>query len=143
DHYVLKYTPFVPGLFAASLVLTGGVTAALALVAGAAVVVTYLLGSEVFGDRRVAAVAATLLAGSPLVVVQSAMLVGYLPVLLLSALAMLGLLRAVRTGHRLPLVGGAFAFGCAAAVRPYDVVLVFVPLVVWAVVVASGRRWWL
>jgi hypothetical protein len=143
DHYVLKYTPFVPGLFAASLLLTGGVSAALAVVAGATVVATYLLGREVFADRRVGAVAATLLAASPLVLVQSALLVGYLPVLLLTELAALGLLRAVRTGRRLPLVVGAFAYGCAASVRPYDVVLVFLPLALWVVVGATGRRWWI
>src|SRR3954468_8958966 len=92
-HYVLKYTPVVPGLHAISLALTGGFAAGLALLAAAGVVVTYLLGCEVLGDRKVAALAAALWALSPLVIVQSALLLPYLPFVLLLELAVLGLLR--------------------------------------------------
>ncbi|ONH61173.1 hypothetical protein CcI49_07535 [Frankia sp. CcI49] len=137
-HYVLKYTPFVPGLFALGLLLTGSISPVLALVAAAAVVVTYLFGVELSGDRRVAALAATLLAFSPLMIVQSALVLSYLPVLVLLELTLLGLLRGLRgrgrRGGGVALAGAGLAAGVAVAVRPYDVVLVLAPVVIWAVV---------
>lgn len=147
-HFVLKYTPFVPGLFALGLLLTGSISPVLALVAAAAVVVTYLFGVELAGDRRVAALAATLLAFSPLVIVQSALVLSYLPVLVLLELALLGLLRGLRGAGRraggVALAGAGFSAGVAAAVRPYDVVLLLAPVVVWAGVKArrGGRLGW-
>ncbi|WP_131769817.1 glycosyltransferase family 39 protein [Candidatus Protofrankia californiensis] len=142
-HYVLKYTPVIAGLLALSLVITGGTAAALAFVAAAAVGVTYLVGIELLNDRRAAAVAAWLLALSPLTVLHSAMLLPYLPVLVLSECVVLGLLRGLRTRHRPPLIGAGLALGLAAAVRPYDTVLVLGPLVLWVVCRgARGRRWW-
>lgn len=141
-HYVLKYTPFVPALLAASLLLTGSVSPALALVAASAVIVTYLLGVELSGDRRVAALAATLLALSPLVIIQSALLLSYLPVLVLIQLVVLGLLRGLRTGHGLPLSAAGLTAGIAVAVRPYDVVLLLAPMAIWAVVTMRGRLRW-
>jgi hypothetical protein len=156
DHYVLKYTPFVPAILAASLAVTGGVSAALALVAGSAVVLAYLLGKELFADRRVAATAATLFAASPLVVVQSGLLLGYLPVLVGVQAGTLLLIRGVRgvrgePGERIPrgvrgvrpgaLAGAGFALGCAAAVRPFDVVLLVAPVCGWAFAACRGRRW--
>jgi hypothetical protein len=142
-HYVLKYTPFVPALFALSLLATGGYAAALALVAATAVVVTYRLGVALFDDRRVGAVAATLFAASPLVVLLSGMLLAYLPVLALVELAVLGLLAGLRSGRPWPLVGAGLAAGIAGAVRPFDVLVLLLPLAGWATAVGGGRRWWL
>jgi hypothetical protein len=142
-HYVLKYTPVVAGLFAVSLVLTGGTAAGLALVAAAAVGATYHVGIEVLGDRRAAAAAAWLLALSPLVVVHSAMLLSYLPVLVLYECVLLGFLRGLRAARGMPLVGAGLALGLAIAVRPYDTILVLSPPVLWAVCRGTrGRRWW-
>lgn len=141
-HYVLKYTPVIPTFFAASIAVTGGTYLALAIVVAAAVVVTYLLGVEVLDDRRAAAVAATLLAVSPLVVIQSALILPYLPVLVLLELAVLGLLRGLRTGRSRSLVGVGLAVGFAAAVRPYDVVLFLLPMIAWLVRTQPGRRMW-
>ncbi|ABW14678.1 conserved hypothetical protein [Parafrankia sp. EAN1pec] len=161
DHFVLKYTPFVPGLFALGLMLTGSVSPVLAVIAAAAVIVTYLLGVELAGERRVAALAATLLALSPLVIVQSALVLSYLPVLVLMELTLLGLLRGLRAGGLRAgglsdggrrsarhggraLAGAGLAVGVAVAVRPYDVVLLLAPVAVWGVVTArrSGRLGW-
>lgn len=155
-HYVLKYTPFVPALFALSLLVTGGFGAGLAVIAALAVIVTYRLGLALFDDRRVAAVAATLFATSPLVVLLDGMLLAYLPVLVMIELAVLGLLRGVAAA-RLPasgrrgwrdrpgwaLVGAGLAAGTAAAVRPFDVLTLLAPLAIWALVTARGGRWWL
>jgi len=153
-HYVLKYTPFVPALFAVSLLVTGGFGAGLAVIAALAVVVTYRLGLALFDDRRVAAVAATLFTASPLVVLLDGMLLAYLPVLVMIEVAVLGLLRglaaaqdaASRRGWRdrrgWALFGAGLAGGVAATVRPLDVLTLLAPLAVWAFVKAgSGRRW--
>lgn len=142
-HYVLKYTPFVPAIYAVGLLLTGSIDLALAVIAAAAVVVTYLLGVELGGSRRVAALSATLLAFSPLTVIQSAMVLSYLPALILTQAAVLGVLRGRRRLRAWPVALGGAALGVAAAVRPYDVVLLLGPLAVWLAVTSVGRRWWL
>ncbi|WP_307874463.1 glycosyl transferase [Frankia nepalensis] len=155
-HYVLKYTPFVPALFALSLLVTGGFGAGLALVAAAAVVTTYRLGLALFADRRVAAVAATLFTTSPLVVLLDGMLLAYLPVLVLAQLAVLGLLRGLAAARGAPserrgwrdrrgwaLAGAGLAAGTAVAVRPFDVLVLLAPLACWAVWTARGGRGWL
>ncbi len=143
DHYVLKYTPFVPAVFAASLFVAGSIDPALAVIAAVAVVVTYLLGVELSGSRRVAALSATLLALSPLVLLQSAMVLSYLPALVLLQATVLGVLRGRRSHHAPPLVGAGVALGVAAAVRPYDVVLLLAPFALWLLASCAGRRWWL
>ncbi len=147
-HFVLKYTPFVPALFALGLVVAGSISPVLAVIAAAVVIVTYLLGVELAGDRRVAALAATLMAFSPLVIIESALVLSYLPVLVLLQLTFLGLLRGMRRAGRgqgaLALAGAGLAVGVAAAVRPYDVVLLLAPVAVWAGVTArrAGRLGW-
>ncbi len=143
-HYVLKYTPVVAGLYALSLVLTGGTAVGLGLLAAAAVGVTYHAGIELLDDRRVAAVAAWLLALSPLIILHSALLLSYLPVLVLYECVLVGLLRGLRTRRGAPLAAAGLAMGLAAAVRPYDTVLMLGPCVLWAVSRgARGRRRWL
>ncbi|CAO5170282.1 DUF7846 domain-containing protein [Frankia sp. AiPs1] len=142
-HYVLKYTPFVPAVYALGLLLTGSIDPALAVIAAAAVVVTYLLGLELTGRARTAALAASLLALSPLAILQSAMVLSYLPALILMQVAVLGVLRGRRRARAWPVVVAGAAVGVAAAVRPYDVVLLLGPLALWLVAVSAGRRWWL
>jgi hypothetical protein len=141
-HYVLKYTPVVPGIHAASLALTGGFATGLALLAAAGVVVTYLLAREVLDDRRVAALAAGLWALSPLTMVQSAMLLPYLPFVILVELVVLGALRGIRLSRRLPLAGAGLALGLAVAARPYDTVLFLLPLAGWLVWSSRRRLGW-
>src|SRR3712207_1989744 len=79
DHYVLKYSFLYPALLAASEVVTGGAWLALGLVAAGVVTMTWLLAVEILGDRRQALLAAGLVALSPLVLVQSALLLSYMP----------------------------------------------------------------
>jgi len=142
-HYVLKYTPFVPAIFAAGLVVAGSIDPSLAVLAASAVVVTYLLGVELSGSRRVAALSATLLALSPLVLLQSAMVLSYLPTLVLLQATVLGVLRGRRRHRAWPVIGAGLALGVAVSVRPYDVVLLLAPLAVWLAVSSAGWRWWL
>ncbi|HWC09634.1 MAG TPA: glycosyltransferase family 39 protein, partial [Acidimicrobiales bacterium] len=133
DHYVLKYSALFPALLAASQVLTGGPGLVLALIAAGTVVMTYLLAREVLAREGEALVAAALLALSPLVLVQSALLLAYLPTLLLLETFAWGVLRGLSTGRHRLLVLGGLAFGLAFAMRPYDAVLFGVPIVLWVV----------
>ena len=135
SHYVLKYTPLVPALFALSLWVTGGYWAVLAGLAAAFVVVTYLLAVELLGDRTAAAVAAVLTALSPLVVIQSGLLLPYLPTALLLELFVLLLARAAREGaapRTWEFAGAGLAAGLALTVRPFDGVLFIAPVLAWA-----------
>ena len=139
-HYILKYTPVVPGLLALSLLVSGSFLPALGAVAAGTVVATYLLAGEVHLDRRVAATAAVLMAASPLVIIQSGLLLPYLPSLLLIELAMWGALRWRRTGGAGPLLAAGLAAGLAVAARPFDAVLLLGPVAVWLLVTVPGRR---
>ena len=141
-HYVLKYTPVVPAWHALSLALTGGFATGLGLLAAIGVLVTYLLGCEVLGDRRVAALAAVLWALSPLTIVQSALLLPYLPFVVLLQLAALGVLRGLRLSRAGPIAGGGLALGLAVAARPYDAVLFLLPLAGWLVWSERRRLGW-
>ena len=139
DVYVLKYTPVVPAMMAASQALTGGFALHLALVAAATVAVTYLLAVEVLGDRTEALVATALVTMSPLVVVQSGLLLSYLPNLLLLEVFAWGLLRGLASGRRLLLVLGGAALGLAFFARSFDALVVAAPVVVGAVAVHRRR----
>lgn len=146
SHYVLKYTPLYPAVLALSAVVTGGPLLALAAVAAGAVAMTYLLAVEVLGDRREALGAAALFSASPLILIQSGLLLPYLfTVLLLEAFAW-GLVRGFgrgatrpgrRVGTRPALLLAGTALGLALVARPYDAVLFGAPVVVGVL----GRRW--
>jgi 4-amino-4-deoxy-L-arabinose transferase-like glycosyltransferase len=140
DHYVLKYTPVVASFLAISLVLTGGYAAALACWAAAFVAATYLLGKETTGNRGTAATAAVLAAACPLIMVQTAMALPYLPFLVLIEIALWGLLTGCRRG-RFPLfmISGICA-GLAFAARSYDALLMLLPLVGWLLWRNDRRR---
>ena len=83
---VMKYTPPWPAVIAASQVVFGDGRVALALVAAGLVIVVYLLGVELFDDRRVGLMAAALLSLSPMVVVLSGTFLPYTFQLLVEAL---------------------------------------------------------
>ena len=147
SRYVLKYTPLVPALLALSLWITGGYWAVLAVLATAFVAVTYLLAVELLGDRTAAAVAAVLAALSPLVIIQSGLLLPYLPTALLLELFVLWLARGTpthaRSRRRTLFAGAGLAAGLALTVRPFDSVLFIVPVLAWALfgpLRRSGQR---
>ncbi|HEX9530222.1 MAG TPA: hypothetical protein VF954_03720 [Acidimicrobiales bacterium] len=150
-HYVLKYTPLEPTLLAVSKLVSGSYLPALALVAASVVAATWALGREVFADGRKALAAAALVAACPLVVVQGGLLLAYLLTLSLVEVFSWATLRAVRVGGSGRWAAPAgLALGLAASVRPYDAVLLGLPVVVWAGVrlhrrgsVAGAARWFL
>jgi len=141
-HYVLKYTPGEAALLAVSHLVTGSYLPLLAGVAGGVVVATWLLACAVLENEGEALAAAALVATSPLVVVQSGLLLAYLPTLLVLELFAWCLIGAVhahpggRTKDRRAAAAGVL-LGVAVAVRPYDAVLFASPVLVWAIVAAS------
>lgn len=140
EHYVLKYAPVVPAMMALSVALTGGIVMYLAVLAGAFVAMTYVLAKELLGDRNEALVAAALVALSPLVLVQSALLLSYLPTLLLLEVFAWGLVRGLSTDNLRLLALGGLAAGLAFFARSYDAVIFGLPFGLWAIVGRFGRR---
>lgn len=132
DHYVLKYTPVVAGFLAVSLVLTGGYVAALACWAAALVGATFLLAKEATGNRTAAAIAAVLLSASPVVLVQSALLLPYVPFLVLVELGLWAVLRGTRKASFWTLVLAGFCVGLAFVARQFDALLLLAPSLCWA-----------
>lgn len=140
-HYVLKYTPVEAAWLAASHLLTGSYVPALVLTVVALVFVTWLLAAELLGNGKEALIAAALVAASPLVIVQSGLLLAYLTTLVLIVLFVWTGVRGVRRRHAGWLVAAGFTVGVAGAIRPYDAVIFAIPFVVWAVrELGWGRR---
>jgi 4-amino-4-deoxy-L-arabinose transferase-like glycosyltransferase len=132
-HYVLKYTPVVAGFFAVSILLTGGYVAALAVLAASLVGATFLLANEVTGNRSVAATASVLLAASPVVLVQSALILPYVLFLVLAELALWALIAGFQRGSPPVLALAGLCTGLAFAARTFDAILMLGPAAVWLV----------
>lgn len=131
--FILKYTPVHAATLALGRLVFGTERATLGVLAAAAVFLLYLLGSEVLGSRRQAALAAGLFLISPLFLIQSITFLSYVGnVVLLLAFAV-ALLRGVRTGGRLLLVAAGLAAGLAGFARPFDAALFGAPLGIWFV----------
>jgi len=131
-HYVLKYTPVEATVMAASHLATGSYVPGLAVTVAALVVVTWLLASELLADGREALVATVLVAFSPLVVIQSGLLLGYLTTLVLLELFVWTVVRGVRQGSGWWFVLSGLALGIAGAIRAYDALIFSAPFLVWA-----------
>lgn len=127
-----EYQVGFPLFLAAADLLLGSMRLGLALVAALTVPAAYGFTRNLLGDRRVALWGAGLVALSPMTVLQSALFVTYsLTVLLLLAASWALLAAANRASVRLALAGGVLT-GAALLVRPMDVVLWMVPVVVLA-----------
>lgn len=122
-----KYTPVTPALYAASLAVSGSLVPALCLVTGLLPVAVYALGRSITMSRRSSLVAAGLTSLSPLVIMQSAQVLAYIPTLalLLAAWAALARYAHVPTWRWGALAG--LAASVAAWSRPYDGVLFLAP----------------
>ncbi|WP_235486676.1 glycosyltransferase family 39 protein [Frankia sp. AvcI1] len=127
-----KYLPGWPALLAASQALFGTMTVAPALVAAGWVAGTYRLARELLDDAASAVLAAALVAGSPLVVVHTALPLAYACGAATLTLASAALLRGARTGARSSLLAGGAGAGFALLLRPFDAVLVLTGVVVFA-----------
>jgi len=136
DQFYPKYSPVTAALFAVGG-LVGSFRLSLALVAAATTALLYAVVAEVF-DRRTGVVAAALLVGSPLFVVQASVFLPYVPALCLNLLFAWAYLRADRTSSRrwAALAGGAI--GLSFFARPYTAVLFATPFVVHALWTLRG-----
>src|SRR6202011_3089353 len=108
--------------------------------AAAAVGVTYGLAAAVLPDKWAAALAAVVIAASPLVVIQSGLLLAYLPTTVLLEAFIWALVCGLRLERPWILVVSGLALGLAAAARTYDAVLIALPLLAWAAASLARRR---
>jgi len=125
-----KYAPVTAATFAAGKLL-GGYRVALGLVGAAVVWLTYAAAAEAF-DRPTGAVAALLVAASPLFLVDAAVFLPYVPTLAWNLLFAWAYLRADRTGDRRVAALAGLAVGVAFLARPYTAVLFAAPFLVHA-----------
>ncbi|OAA25755.1 hypothetical protein UG55_102023 [Frankia sp. EI5c] len=132
-----KYLPGWPAMLACSQAVFGTMTVAPAAVAAGWVAGTYRLARELFRDARTALLAALGVALSPLVLLHTALPLAYAACVAVLTLASAELLRGARTGSRAALVAGGAGAGYALLIRPFDAVIVVLPVL--AVVLARGR----
>lgn len=131
---VSKYLPFISAIFAVGLLTVGSVAPVLAVLAGLLPWLVAELAGELDLDRRHALAAAALVSFSPIVLMESALPLSYLPFLVAVTAAWLLVVRLGkgRAGTRSALLLGLVA-SAAAGARPYDTVLLVVPVGLWAV----------
>ena len=108
------------------------------LLAGASILLSYLLLQEIY-SRRTARISVFLLAVSPWYIFLGMSFMTHMSTLTLALLAALTVARSRRTGNLwLPWIGG-FALGMMALIRPMEAVTIAVILGLWAVGL-GGRR---
>ncbi|MCU1457403.1 MAG: hypothetical protein JWL73_1495 [Actinomycetia bacterium] len=143
---VLKYAPIWPSVLAAGNVF-GATQVGMVATAAAAAALMGLLGREVFGRWREGLIAAAILVFSPLFFLQTGTYLPYAFELTLEIAVLLLVLGALRRWPedvppalcvKLRLVGGGALFGVAVFARPYDALLLVLPITI--VVAISMRR---
>lgn len=129
-HYVLKYLPTVPAYLALSLLATGQIWPALALVAGALPVVVYALARTVGLTPPQGLLAAALVALSPLTLIESGQSLSYVPFTVLIGVVWLLAFRLLQRGSGwLSFLLGVLLVACGS-IRPYDTLLLGLPFAV-------------
>jgi hypothetical protein len=145
---IMKYTPVWPAVLAAGAKL-GSMEVALAAVAAGAVALMGMLGRSVFGRWREGLLAAAILLASPLFFLQSGTYLPYTFQLLLDLAVLVLVLDALRRwpdDGAVPrpvvtrLVAAGAVWGIACFARPYDALLLAVPIAI-AVMIARRGRW--
>lgn len=153
--YVAKYTPTVAALLAASLRVVGSPVLTLSALAAAVPVLAYALSRAVHarraagsrsssGSRTAAITTAALLAASPVVLIQSGMELSYMTAtvaLLGFAAALFGALLQRRSARQRAtlLMAAGFALSALATTRPYDAVLLSLPLLLWGLLAVRSE----
>jgi len=134
NHVFTKYLPGWPALLALSQALFGTMAVAPAAVAACWVIGAYLLARELFDDGWTALVAAGFLALSPLFLLHTVLPLAYACCAAVLTFATALLLRGARTGARGALTGGGALVGFGLLIRPFDTVLVALPLAAFVAV---------
>lgn len=128
---VMVFQPVLPATLALSERLFGTMRIAPALIAAGCVLLIAAFTREAIGGEWTAVAAAALFAFSPLVVIQSAVYLGYLYAVLLELAALLLVLRGRRRGSAAHLVGAGATIGLLFFLRPFDAILLAVALGVY------------
>jgi hypothetical protein len=141
DRVVFKYQPVWPALVAASRDLVRSTLPLRALLAAAGVFATYAFAQELLRRRKIAAIAAVIVALSPFVWLQSATLLGYQLSFVLGIAGAAAVIRTIRTRGRRAAFAAGLLLGFAAFHRPFDALIAALPVLVYAVIAlrASGR----
>lgn len=125
---VFTHQPLWAGFLAAFELLRLPTEVAVAVSAALGALAAAALVREVIEDRTVRMVATLLLILSPVVLVQSGTLLGYLPTLILGMGASALVLRSLRLVSYPSALAGGFVAGLSVLNRPFDAVLFFLPL---------------
>src|SRR5262245_30642072 len=130
-----QYQPGWPAVIGFAHVL-GSERIALVVAAVASALAVWWLAREV--DARAAPYAAVLFVVSPIFIIHTALFLAYLWTTALVAGGAAAALAGIRTRHWLPFVVGGLLFGGAQLTRPFDALLIAVPVVVYVAVVLWG-----
>jgi hypothetical protein len=123
-----------PVVVAGASLALGSATIALGLTAAAMAIMTWLLALEILGDRLKATIAAAFAVLSPFAIVQSGTFLNYLFTLLLEVTFVFCFVRGLRRRSHPLLVAGGLILGLAVLTRPFDAVLITLPVVAYAIV---------
>ena len=132
DRVVFKYQPVWPALIATSRGALGSTLPLRALLAAAGVVATYAFAWQLLDRRRVAIIAAVVVAVSPFTWIQSATLLGYQLSFVLGLAAAAAIVRAARARTASAAVVAGLLLGFAAFHRPFDALLAALPVLAYA-----------
>ncbi|MEO7428992.1 MAG: hypothetical protein ABIY48_06375, partial [Acidimicrobiales bacterium] len=121
--FFTQYTLGWPLVLLAAAVVTGSAGNALLLGAALAVLGTYAIGLELFGDHRIATLGAALMVASPILPIQGGAYLSYLFTLGLGLFVGALLLSGLRRGRPLRILGAGILLGWIFMTRPYDAVL--------------------
>ena len=141
DRVVFKYQPVWPALIAATRGIVGSTLPLRALLAAGGVLATYAFAWQLLDRRRIAVIAAAIVALSPFTWIQAATLLGYQLSFVLGLAAAAAIVRAARARSVRAAVLGGVLLGFAAFHRPFDAVLAALPVLVYAAfeLRSSGR----
>lgn len=142
DRVVFKYQPLWPAWLALSEAATGGHRLGLVLAGALAGLAFWLLGRELAGGRWLGTATALVAVTSPVFVAHSATALAYLPTAALAAAVLGALLRGERLESWRWFAAAGLLLGALFFHRPFDAVMVGVPVGVWLVVRARVDRSW-
>ncbi len=140
DHLVMAFEPVWPAVLAMSDATTNTMLPALALAAAAAVAGMYAFAVELFRDRRVAIISAALLAFSPFALLLSGTYLNYTFGLALGVWCAAATIRAVQCRSVAAGLSAGLLLGVLFFTRPYDAILVSIPLGLFVLSSRMPRR---
>jgi 4-amino-4-deoxy-L-arabinose transferase-like glycosyltransferase len=140
DRLISVFQPVWPAVLAVSSASMGSFIPAMAVMAAALVVACYLFVRELFDDRGLAAASAVVMGAAPYVWLRSGTMLAYTFSLFLELTFGTCVLRAHRGIRRRWWFAAGALLGVLAFTRPFDVLVLGVPLAIWQLV-EHRRRW--